>query len=136
MAKPAERETTLQKSAKNFIAFLEKKRVLDSEQKGVFERIEQTRLMFGVLAIREKYVEFEDLQKALEERAMSDNSTEKIGTTLIRKGLMTSPQVETILEIQKKEKDIPAELVINMGIFTHAEVEGYLKEFLGTAAKS
>ncbi len=120
----------LNNTAKDFIQFLDDKGAINSEQKQILDRIEKTRIMFGVLSLREKYVKIDDLQDALEERAMSDDPDEKIGQVMLKKGLMTPEQVNIILELQITEKDIPAERIIATGVLPHEVIETNLREFL------
>jgi len=105
--------------------------VLDAAALETFRNIMKSRLMFGIIAIRESYITPDQLQSALELQT-SDSAEVRIGELMLRERLMTGDQVERVLAIQRQSSDMPPDIILDTGILPREILEESLQRFLAT----
>ncbi len=97
------------------IDFLSNEGFVDEQQACNLAVILQSRLYFGVVALREGFITPEQLETALIEQERT-GSDEKIGELLLRKGYISRGQIDSILSLQENETMPNLELLCELGI--------------------
>lgn len=118
-----------EKTLAAFLDFLLEKGVLDMVELETFRSILQTRLMFGIIALRESYITPDQLQAVLE--LQTNGAAEmKIGELMIRQELMSRSQVDKVLALQKETGSMPPDVILDTGILPREILEEELLIFL------
>lgn len=113
----------------DFIRYLREQGVIDSTKAETFHTIGKTRLLFGVIALRRGFIDFDQLQEVLEEKAAGGNKEVRVGELMLRKGYMTGEQVDTVLKEQKQDAELPPELLLETGLLPKKILEEHLEKF-------
>ena len=104
--------------------------------KGLITRVEldialnltQVKFIFGVLSVREKYLDMDALADLLEEQKTM-KPHQKIGQIAVSKGLMTEEQVEKILAIQRESGEFLGEILVDMRVIDSEELQKQLEAY-------
>jgi len=111
-----------------FGEFLGKKGLITDTDLEIASNIIKSKFFFGVLSVREKYLELDALVNLLEEQK-TIKPHKKIGQIAVSKGLMNQEQVEKILAIQRESRVFLGEVFVSMGIIDSRELEKQLEAY-------
>ncbi len=111
-----------------FGEFLVKKGLITDAELEIASNIIKSKFFFGVLSVREKYLELDALVNLLEEQK-TIKPHKKIGQIAVSKGLMNQEQVEKILAIQRESRGFLGEVFASMGVIDSRELEKQLEAY-------
>jgi hypothetical protein len=116
------------KAKKSFLDFLIERGYLEGQQAETVRMLQVSRYYFGVLALREQFITFDDLEAALTRQAEEDN-TKKIGEIMLEMGFMTEEHVNRVLELQNASAENQAQLVMDVDLIPESLLRRALEEF-------
>ena len=111
-----------------FEEFLIKKDLITDTELNIASNLMESKFFFGVLAVKEQYLELDGLVDLLEEQKTM-KSHKKIGQIAVSKGLMNKEQVEKILSAQRESREFLGEILVDMGVLDSAELEKQLEAY-------
>ncbi len=111
-----------------FGEFLIKKGLITDTELDLASNLAVSKLFFGVLSVREEYLELDSLGNLLEEQKTTKQH-KKIGQIAVSKGLMNQEQVEKILAIQRESEGFLGEIFASMGVIDSRELEKQLEAY-------
>ena len=111
-----------------FGEFLIKKGLITDTELDLASNLAVSKLFFGVLSVREEYLELDSLGNLLEEQK-TIKQHKKIGQIAVSKGLMNQEQVEKILAIQRESEGFLGEIFASMGVIDSRELEKQLEAY-------
>ncbi len=111
-----------------FGEFLVKKGLITRAELDIALNLTQVKFIFGVLSVREKYLDMDALADLLEEQKTM-KPHQKIGQIAVSKGLMSKEQVEKILAIQRESGEFLGEILIDMGVIDSEELQKQLQAY-------
>ncbi len=111
-----------------FGEFLVKKGLITRAELDIALNLTQVKFIFGVLSVREKYLDMDALADLLEEQRTIEPH-KKIGEIAVSKGLMSEEQVEKILAIQRESRGFLGEVFASMGVIDNGELEKQLEAY-------
>ncbi len=111
-----------------FGEFLVKNGLITRAELDIAINLAEVKFYFGVLSVREKYLDMDALTNVLEEqRAIKPHK--KIGQIAVSKGLMSKEQVEKILAIQRESGEFLGEILIDMGVIDSEKLQKQLQAY-------
>ncbi len=111
-----------------FGEFLVKKGLITRADLDIALNLTQIKFIFGVLSVREKYLDMDALTDLLEEQKTM-KPHQKIGQIAVSKGLMTEEQVEKILTIQRESVEFLGEILVDMRLVDNEELQKQLEAY-------
>jgi len=111
-----------------FGEFLVKKGLITDTELDIALNLMKSKFFFGVLSVREEYLELDSLGNLLEEQK-TIKPHKKIGHIAVSKGLMNEEQVEKILAIQRESRVFLGEVFVSMGAIDSGELEKQLEAY-------
>jgi hypothetical protein len=111
-----------------FGEFLVKNGLISLAELDIALNLAEVKFYFGVLSVREKYLDMDALTDVLEEQK-TINPHKKIGQIAVSKGLMSEEQVEKILAIQRESGEFLGEILIDMGVIDSEELQKQLEAY-------
>ena len=111
-----------------FGEFLVKKGLITDAELDTASNLAEAKSYFGVLTVREKYLELDTLVDLLEEQK-TIKPYKKIGQIAVSKGLMSEEQVEKILTIQRESGEFLGEILAYMGVIDSEELKKQLQAY-------
>jgi hypothetical protein len=111
-----------------FGEFLVKNGLISLAELDIALNLAEVKFYFGVLSVREKYLDMDALTDVLEEQK-TINPHKKIGQIAVSKGLMSEEQVEKILAIQRESGEFLGEILIDMGVIDSEELQKQLQAY-------
>jgi hypothetical protein len=112
-----------------FGEFLVKKGLITHAELDIALNLTQVKFYFGVLSVREKYLDMDALTDVLEEQK-TIKPNKKIGQITVSKGLMSEEQVEKILAIQRESEEFLGEILVDMRVIDSEELQKQLEAYL------
>ena len=112
-----------------FVEFLVKKGLITHAELDIALNLTQVKFYFGVLSVREKYLDMDALTDVLEEQK-TIKPNKKIGQITVSKGLMSEEQVEKILAIQRESEEFLGEILVDMRVIDSEELQKQLEAYL------
>ena len=111
-----------------FGKFLVKKGLITHAELDIALNLTQVKFYFGVLSVREKYLDMDALTDVLEEQK-TIKPNKKIGQITVSKGLMSEEQVEKILAIQRESEEFLGEILVDMRVIDSEELQKQLEAY-------
>ncbi len=111
-----------------FGEFLVKKGLITHAELDIALNLTQVKFYFGVLSVREKYLDMDALTDVLEEQK-TIKPNKKIGQITVSKGLMSEEQVEKILAIQRESEEFLGEILVDMRVIDSEELQKQLEAY-------
>jgi hypothetical protein len=112
-----------------FGKFLVKKGLITHAELDIALNLTQVKFYFGVLSVREKYLDMDALTDVLEEQK-TIKPNKKIGQIAVSKGLMSEEHVEKILAIQRESEEFLGEILVDMRVIDSEELQKQLEAYL------
>ncbi len=112
-----------------FGEFLVKKVLITPAELDIALNLTQVKFYFGVLSVREKYLDMDALTDVLEEQK-TIKPNKKIGQIAVSKGLMSEEHVEKILAIQRESEEFLGEILVDMRVIDSEELQKQLEAYL------
>jgi hypothetical protein len=120
------------KAKRSFLDFLIERGYIEGQQAETVRMLQVSRFYFGVLALREQFITFDDLEAALSRQAEPGN-TKKIGEIMLEMGLMTEEHIDRVLEMQNASAEHQAQLVMDVDLIPESLLRRALEEFKSIA---
>jgi len=111
-----------------FGEFLVKKGLITRAELDTALNLTQVKFIFGVLSVREHYLDMDALADLLEEQK-TIKPHKKIGQIAVSKGLMSEEQVEKILAIQRESGEFLGEILVDMRVVDSEELQKQLEAY-------
>ena len=112
-----------------FGKFLVKKGLITHAELDIALNLTQVKFYFGVLSVREKYLDMDALTDVLEEQK-TIKPNKNIGQIAVSKGLMSEEHVEKILAIQRESEEFLGEILVDMRVIDSEELQKQLEAYL------
>jgi len=111
-----------------FGEFLVKNGLISLAELDIALNLAEVKFYFGVLSVREKYLDMDALTDVLEEQK-TIKPHKKIGQIAVSKGLMSEEQVEKILAIQRESGEFLGEILVDMSVIDSEELQKQLQAY-------
>ena len=111
-----------------FGEFLVKKGLITDTELDLASNLAVSKFFFGVLSVREKYLELDALVNLLEEQKTL-KPHKKIGHIAVSKGLMNEEQVEKILAFQRESGEVLGKILVDMDVIDSGELKKQLEAY-------
>lgn len=91
--------------------------------------LQESRFFFGVIALREKLISIDQLERALAEQE-KERPRRLIGEILVEMGYLSKGQVDQVLDKKKFAAEHQADLLVDTGMMSKGETSKALKEYM------
>lgn len=91
--------------------------------------LQESRFFFGVIALREKLISIDQLERALAEQE-KESPRRLIGEILVEMGYLSAGQVDQVLDKKKFAAEHQADLLVDTGMMSKGETSKALKEYI------